>query len=201
MLDLAMRDHHPWLQIVVGQRGHGKSQTIGRILCDWPQSLGTTLAIDPMATDPPLPSHIAYWATRWRRSAPDSLDPSTGMVACDEAKAVLTGDRHEKPLFRALFLRGRHMGQLGPDGRRKGISVIMGGQRPVHLPPDAFTQADRVVIHLVRGRSDLERIEALPGMEGHAALRLIPHLPPGYAVIWDARQGIFLPEVPGWRKR
>jgi hypothetical protein len=200
MLDLCMRANHPWVQLVVGRRGSGKSQTISRILCDWPtHELGTTLAIDFVATDPPLPEHCAAWATRWRASAPDELHPDVGLVACDEATLVLTGTREEKPLFRELFLRGRHRGPLRPDGRPRGISVLMGTQRPKDLPQAAFTQADRVVIHCVQGVHDLQRLSELPGMTDEA-LRMVECLPPGYAVIWDARAGLFLPEVPEWRR-
>ncbi len=199
-----MRNHHPWVMLVLGGRGTGKSQTIGSILSTWPKELGSTLAIDPRAADPPHRENIGFWADRWRRSPPDQLEPDTALVACDEATLILTGRRDEKPLFRELFLRGRHMGPRGADGRARGISVLMGTQRPIDMPRTAFTQADRVVIHCLKGRTDLERLCELEGMDGTpagaAALRMIPSLPAGFCVVWDARQGIFLPEVPGWRR-
>jgi hypothetical protein len=48
--------------------------------------------------------------------------------------------------------------------------------------------------------ADLERIGELPGVTaGH--LELIPRLPTGCAVVWDDRDGVYVPWVPEWQRR
>ncbi len=192
--DPIMRDRHAWVQVVLGKAGSGKTSYMNLVLALWRQQVGGhSLAID--AVSPPRPSykHLAYWASAWCIEPPEQLRPEFSLVACDEAQRFLgTGGLRGggSKVLQEITFRGRHTG-------RYGTSALLGTQRAKHIHPDVWSQAKRVVCFRTIDEHDLERIGDLAGMTPEA-LKLLPHLPPGYAVVWDEADGLFYPWVPEW---
>ena len=194
--DLCMQEHidarGAVIQIVIGQNGSGKSVYAQEVLR---RSKGLSLAIDDVCFGKPSPKHISYYADLWTDSASirslEKFDPRVKLLAADEAALFLPsvgGRKADWPCVQDALYRGRHL----------GLSLVLCVQRPTKLDRGAWTQAQRYVIFRTDER-DLEPIEGLGGMT-QAALRMIPQLPPGYAVVVDQFDGLFYPEIPEWRK-
>jgi len=191
------RDAH--VQVVLGMPGHGKSTYICKVLQEWSKrgARGISLAVDGVCPDKPEPhgKHIAGWATHWCRPEAlkdlAALPEQISMVACDEAALCLSTGRTDFRIMEQLIRRGRH---TGPHG----VTLLLGTQRVVDPRlAEAWTNAQRVVIFRMRGPNELERISKLAGMT-QEALERIPHLPPGYCVVWDIDEGLWYPWVKEW---
>ena len=188
-----MQDRHPWVQVVLGKAQSGKTTYMNLVLQLWRRQVkGLSLAIDRNCTDPPQWKHLARWSNAWTADVPATLDKAVTLLACDEAAAYLGagGIRGKFPVLEAAVFRGQHTG-------RWGLSCLLGTQRAKHIHPDVWSQAKRVVCFRTIDANDLQRIQDLAGMTD-LALRMIPRLPPGYAVVWDERDGLFYPYVPEW---
>lgn len=201
--DACMVDRHPWVQVIVGKAGSGKTVYMNLVLSMWRSAYGgKSFAADAVCGPRPTAKHLAAWASCWAPEAPmptpDPARPGTeflvhpeiSLIACDELNAVL-GTAHLKPgIFKEGIFRGRHR-------NRFGVSVLAGTQRAMHVNPDVWSQAQRVVIFRTLDHHDHDRIRQLPGMT-ETAVKMLPYLEPGYAVIWDQLQGLYYPYVPHW---
>lgn len=191
--DPLMRDRHAWVQVVVGKAGSGKTCYMNLVLALWRQVMGGhSLAIDAVCPPRPSPKHLAYWASCWTPEPPQTLHPEISLVACDESQRFLGsgGLRGGSVVLQNITFRGRHTG-------RYGTSALLGTQRAKHIHPDVWSQAKRVVCFRTIDSHDLERVADLAGMTDEA-LKLLPSLPPGYAVVWDEQDGIYYPWLPQW---
>lgn len=190
--DPIMLDRHPAVQVVLGVTQHGKSTYMNLCLQLWrARAPGKSFALDCNAPDPPERKHIAFHADRWHDEAPDELDPDFSLVVCDEMERFPMAARAENRILREAVLRGQHTG-------RHKTSAILGAQRAVDIPLRVRSQMERAVIFRLQDASDLEWCSKLACMRPDV-MALVPHLPPGFAVVWDRRDGIFVPWVPAWQ--
>lgn len=191
--DPLMRDRHAWVQVVIGKAGSGKTSYMNLVLALWRHTLGGhSLAIDAVCPPQPGPKHLAFWASCWCTEPPAALPVEISLVACDEAQRFLGsgGLRGGSKVLQDITFRGRHSGKYG-------VSALLGTQRAKHIHPDVWSQAKRVVCFRTIDQHDIERVADLAGMTD-AALQLLPHLPPGYAVVWDEADGLYYPWIPAW---
>ena len=181
----AWPDGHPWVRLTVGRRGSGKSYTMAKIMDSWralprDQIPGAIHAIDPVATNPPQPHHIAYHADTWS-PVMDEIPEGTALLVLDEADTSIgqgAGRRH--PAVEDLVRRGRH----------RNISLLLGTQRPALLMYDVWALADEVLICHTTSRRDLDRLAELDDQV--AALRPNIARPgaPGVRVVWHGKLGV-----------
>lgn len=191
--DPIMRDRHAWVQVVIGKAGSGKTSYMNLVLSMWRQLMGGhSLAIDAVTPPQPTAKHLAYWASCWLPEPPEALHPAISLVACDEAQRFLGsgGLRGGSKALQEITFRGRHTGTFG-------CSALLGTQRAKHIHPDVWSQAKRVVCFRTIDQHDIERVGDLDGMTPEA-LAMLPHLPPGYAVVWDETTGLHYPYIPEW---
>lgn len=181
------------LHVVLGMTGFGKSVYIMNCLAAHRAlGQGPILAVDAVCDDPPGHDHIAGWADAWVRTPPAALPSVAGQrvtaVACDEVQEYVGQKKSENELMRQLVFTGRH----------SGVSTYYGTQRANNIVRDVWSMAKRVVIHRTQDKRDLMRIAELPGMDDKELLSQIAQLPVGYAVIWDAFEGIRRAYVREW---
>lgn len=194
--DILMNDRWPSLCVVAGMAQSGKTTYMQRLLQMARAAGRKSLAIDQVCTNPPQQKHLARYADVWTASIPDALPPDVSLVVCDEyarLRQELGADRH--PLMQDIICRGQHTQlHLG------GVKGVLGTQRPVDLGRPLVSQAKRWVIFRLRDARDLEYVRELPGMTGQA-LEYLPKLPPGYAVVLDERDGLYMPWVDEWQRK
>lgn len=122
------------------------------------------LVIDPVATDPPQPHHLAAHADVVA-SSPDDLAHALdtlpiGLVVVDEAETWLSqGDANRRPIGPLVDILRR--------GRHRGVSIYLCSQRPQLLAYDVWSLADRIVICQLTGKRDLDRVCELEGVAEH----------------------------------
>ncbi len=172
---------HPWLVLVVGRRGYGKSYYATSVLRAWTH--GPTLAIDPVAPEPPTPDYPAAWATVWASSTPPELPQGTSLVVVDEADRYLPSAQGKRDgLLEDLVLRGRH----------RGCSLLLCTQRPALVGYDVRSQANRIVVYRLTADEDLKAIVSVcPELRGREDE--IRTLPVGRALVWDDKHGVYPP--------
>jgi len=178
---LTMHESHPWLRIIVGRCGSGKT-TIGRqILAEWRGGTdrGLVYAVDPVATNPPGEFHLASDADLYFPEPPDDFPPGVDLIAVDEADLSLhqaDARRKNPPPLHGLVRRRRHA----------GVSVLLLTQRPALIARDAWALADEIIICSVTDPVDLARIGRLSGVTQEHVDRVASMAEPGAAIIWRA---------------
>lgn len=179
---LSQRERSPWLRILIGRCGSGKT-TIGRmILQAWAEDRpdddpGWTLVVDPVATNPPGELHLAAAADRFTPEPPPEFPPGVDIIGVDEADLSLhQGDARAKnpPPLHGLVRRRRHA----------GVSVLLLTQRPALIARDAWALADEIIICNVTDSEDLKRIGKLSGVTKDHLHRIASMSEPGIALIW-----------------
>jgi hypothetical protein len=170
---------HPWLVLVVGRRGYGKSYYARYVLQSWRD--GATHAIDPVSPTPPTADYPAYWATTWSTVTPANLPPQTSLVVVDEADRYLPAAQGKRDgLLEDLVLRGRH----------RGVSLLLCTQRPALVGYDVRSQANRIVIFRLTAEEDIKSIVSVcPELRGREDE--IRSLPVGKALVWDDKNGVW----------
>ncbi len=176
---------HPWLTLVVGRRGYGKTWYSCRVLDAFPPYYGSTLAIDPVyvAAKHDPQKYLAGHADRWATLPPAALTPGVGLVAVDEADRYLpTAQGHRDGLLADLVLRGRH----------HGTSLLLCTQRPALVGTDVRSQASRIVVFRLSSDDDIKAVVKIaPELRGRESE--IERLPVGRALVWDAEHGAWPP--------
>lgn len=169
---------HPWLTLVVGRRGCGKSYFTSRVLESWPDRQNT-YAVDPVTPDPPTPDYPAYYARWWAPAPPLELRAGISLMVVDEADRFLpvaAGSRDS--LLQDLVLRGRH----------RGTSLLLCTQRPALVATDARSQAGRIVVFRLTAEDDIRAVVRIaPELRGRESE--IEQLPVGRCIVWDAMHG------------
>lgn len=170
---------HPWLVLVVGRRGYGKSYYARYVLSSW--QLGPTHAIDPVSPTPPTSEYPAYHASTWSSFTPAELPRGTSLVVVDEADRYLpTAQGKRDGLLEDLVLRGRH----------RGVSLLLCTQRPALVGYDVRSQANRIVIFRLTAEEDIKAIISVcPELRGREDE--IRALPVGKALVWDDKNGVW----------
>jgi hypothetical protein len=184
---------HPWVRLVVGRRGSGKSWSMLRIMEAW-QALdreerpGRIHAVDPVATDPPGPDHVAFYADTWSPVMVEELPPGTALLVLDEADTTI-GQRadHQSKAVVDIVRRGRH----------RGVSLLLGTQRPALLLYDVWALVGELMICHTTSKRDLDRLEELD--ESLAELREHIAAPGqlGVRVVWHHQLGVHRIGGPG----
>lgn len=178
----------PWLVLVVGRRGYGKTYYCNRVMDAWPADAGLRYAIDPVAPDdashPRFPEYIAGHSDLWSHDAPARARfeyGKIGLLVVDEADRFLpTAQGHRDGLLSDLVLRGRH----------RGVSLLLATQRPALVAYDARSQADRIVTYRLTADNDLDSLIAVaPDLKTYRAQ--IQQLPVGRAIVWDSKHGVY----------
>lgn len=171
---------HPWLCLVVGRRGYGKSYYAKQVLRTWSEG-GTTFAVDPVTPDPPPPDYPAHWATMWSPLTPPALPAGVSLVVVDEADRFLPAAQGKRDgLLEDLVLRGRH----------RGTSLLLCTQRPALVGYDVRSQANRIVVFRLTAEEDLKAIVSVcPELRGREDE--IRALPVGRAIVWDDKNGVW----------
>lgn len=176
---------HPWLTLVVGRRGYGKTYFSCRVLDAWDARYGSTLAIDPVyvSAKHTAADYLAGHADRWATMPPPVLPPGVGLVAVDEADRYLpTAQGHRDGMLADLVLRGRHM----------GCSLLLCTQRPALVGTDVRSQASRIVVFRLSAEDDIKAVTKIaPELRGRESE--IESLPRGRALVWDAEHGDWPP--------
>ena len=173
---------HPWVKLAVGRRGSGKSYRTIQEIRSWrlahaesPQ--WAVLGVDPVASSPPRPEHVAAWcdiATPTLES--DLIPPDVGLVAVDEAdQSISQSDARVRPTPPLIDLVRR--------GRHRGVSLMLATQRPALVLYDVWSLADEVVICQLTGKRDLDRVCELEGVARYREL-IATTCRPGPIVIW-----------------
>ncbi len=173
---------HPWLCLVVGRRGYGKSYYASQVLKTWDtKRFGDSYAVDPVTPDPPPPDYPAHWATLWAPAPPAELRAGVGLLVVDEADRYLpTSQGARNSLLQDLVLRGRH----------RGTSLMLCTQRPALVGYDVRSQANRVVIFRLTAEEDIKAIVSVcPELRGRESE--ISALPVGRAIVWDDKNGVW----------
>jgi hypothetical protein len=170
---------HPWLVLVVGRRGYGKSYYARYVLQSW--QLGQTHAIDPVSPTPPTSDYPAYYASTWSSFTPPELPRGTSLVIVDEADRYLpTAQGKRDGLLEDLVLRGRH----------RGVSLLLCTQRPALVGYDVRSQANRIVIFRLTAEEDIKAIVSVcPELRGREDE--IRALSVGKALVWDDKNGVW----------
>lgn len=178
----------PWLVLVVGRRGFGKTYFCNAVLDSWPEQAGKRYAIDPVAPDDPnhprFREYIAGHSDLWSHEAPSRDQFPYGdvsLLVVDEADRFLpTAQGHRDGLLSDLVLRGRH----------RGVSLLLATQRPALVAYDARSQADRIVTYRLTAKNDLDALCAVaPDLEPYRTQ--IQHLEVGKAIVWDNKHGVY----------
>jgi hypothetical protein len=193
--DPLMNDRWPSVCVVAGMAQSGKTTYMQKVLQLARIAGRKSLAIDQVCTRPPQAKHLACQADYWTDRIPAQLPPDVSMVVCDEyarLRRELGADQH--PLLQDIIARGQHT-QLALGG----CKAILGTQRPVDLGRPLVSQAKRWVLFRLRDSLDLEYVRALPGMTGQG-VDFLPKLPPGYCVVLDEQDGLYLPWVQEWQR-
>lgn len=177
------RKGHPWVQLVVGRRGSGKTWHAAKVARAWrthrsrdDESRSLVLAIDPIATDPPRPGHLAHAADLWHPDMPDDVPEPVQLVVVDEADLFAPqadARRRPPPPLVDLVRRGRH----------RGVSLLLCTQRPALVMRDVFALADAVVICQTTDQRDLDALCSLHGVKEHRD-RIAQTTRPGPVVTW-----------------
>ena len=184
--DILMLERRPWVRLLIGRRGSGKSYRMGQIMAGWQAArargeLGPIHAIDPVATEPPEEEHIAFWSDTWSVHVEDlddgALPVGTELLVIDEADTSIgQGGGRRDSLAVDLVRRGRH----------RGVSLLLGTQRPALLLYDVWALADEVTICHLTSRRDLDRVAELDdGIAEHRAHIAAPG-GPGPRLSWFA---------------
>ena len=175
---------HPWLCLVVGRRGYGKSYYAKQVLRSWPRDLGPTYAVDPVTPDPPPPDYPAHWAQLWAPAPPAELPAGVSLLVVDEADRYLpTAQGLRDGLLQDLVLRGRH----------RGTSLLLCTQRPALVGYDVRSQANRVVVFRLTADEDIKALVSVcPELRGREDE--IRALPVGRAIVWDDKHGVWPPK-------
>jgi hypothetical protein len=176
------RKRHPWIALVVGRRGSGKTWHAGKIASEWrararrADQRSMVLAIDPVATDPPQHGQLAASADLWSPEMPDEVPDPVQLLVVDEADLYAPqadARRRPPPPLVDLVRRGRH----------RGVSLLLCTQRPALVMRDVFALADFVVICQTTDQRDLDALCTLHGVKEHRE-RIATTIRPGPVVTW-----------------
>jgi len=179
---LAQTEHHPWLRVIVGRCGSGKSTIAKQLMADWRKSGGGPIfAVDPVATEPPGELHVASEADTWSFEMVETIPPETTLVVVDEADLYCSqADAYRRPLppLHALIRRRRH----------QGVSLLLLSQRGCLISRSAWSLADEIIILSTTDPRDLREIEKLPGVTKEDVERIGAMSEPGIALVWSPRE-------------
>ena len=180
-VSLSRLDGHPWLRVIVGRCGSGKSTTARKIMQAWRQDGGgPILAVDPVSTAPPGELHIAAESDMWSPEMPSEIPDDVSLVVVDEADLfVAQADAYRRPLppLHALIRRRRH----------QGVSLMLISQRPALLARTSWSLSDEIIVCSLTDPRDLKEIEKLPGVTRDDIERVGSMDEPGVALIWTPR--------------
>ena len=175
---LAMIAQHPYLRVIVGRCGSGKSTTARRIMDAWRAGGGgPILAIDPVATNPPGELHVAGSADIWAFELPETIPDDVRLIVVDEADLyVAQADAYRRPLppLHGLIRRRRHA----------GVSLLLLTQRPATIARSAWSLADEIIVCCITEPRDLAEIRKLPGVTSEDIDSIAAMTEPGIALIW-----------------
>lgn len=154
---------HPWIALVVGRRGSGKTYHASEVATRWRQlgsdnGRGLVLGIDPIATDPPRKGHVAASCDLWVPEMPEDIPDAVQLVVVDEADLFAPqadARRRPPPPLVDLVRRGRH----------RGVSLLLCTQRPALVMRDVFALADSVTICQTTDQRDLDALCSLHGVK------------------------------------
>lgn len=174
---------HPWLRIIIGRCGSGKSTTACAIMDGWRrEGGGPILAIDPVASDPPTELHIASCADVYTPDCPDILPTQSGqLVVVDEADLFVSqADAYRRPLppLHGLIRRRRHA----------GVSLLLISQRAALISRSAWSLADEIIICSTSDDRDLKQIGKLPGVTAEDVQAVAAAHEPGVVLVWTPRE-------------
>lgn len=181
------KEYEPFVWLVTGRRGTGKSYLLQQLIIDWKKnhredSRSKVYVVDPVSTNPPSEKHVAFTSDYWASDIPEDISQfpeDVGLLVIDEADiAIPQSDAHRRPITpgQQILKRGRH----------EGIALILATQAPAMIAYNAWRLADRVWILRLTSRSDLSRIEELPGIESEHIEAVRARKSYGPAVVWDA---------------
>lgn len=151
----------PWVCVVLGRRGSGKTYTAIKIAQAFRRDRAATdklvLSIDSVASEPPRPNHLASAADVYCSSAPPRVAGAFSLVTVDEADLWIpeaeSRRRPPGPLM-DLVLRGRH----------RDCSLLLCTQAPSLIARVCWRLADVVIMCATTDDSDLKRISRLHGI-------------------------------------
>lgn len=170
---------HPFVILCVGRRGAGKTYSAAQIVRGWrrQKDAGLSLAVDPVATDPPGREHLAAAADLYSPDMPDDIPAGITLIAVDEADLFAPqadARRRPPPPLVDLVRRGRH----------RGISLILCTQRPALVMRDVYALADAVIVCQTTDKLDLDRLCELHGVKEHRDA-IATRNEPGPVLIWQ----------------
>lgn len=113
----------------------------------------------------------------WARQGAFSSKPL--VVALDEAHQffdINIGDELASAQLNAFD-------QIAKEGRKFGLTVCMATQRPGDLPAGVLSQVGMTIVHRLADGRDRQRIEQAAAEQDQSAMRLLPGLVPGEAVL------------------
>ena len=179
---LSQTDRHPWLRVIVGRCGSGKSTIAKEIMKDWRKANGGKIfAVDPVATEPPGELHVAESADYWSFEMVEQLPDGTTLVVVDEADLFCAqADAYRRPLpaLHALIRRRRH----------QGVSLLLLTQRSALISRSAWSLSDEIIVLSTTDPRDLKEIEKLPGVTKDDIAKVAAMSEPGIAIVWTPRE-------------
>jgi len=178
----------PWIVIVVGRRGMGKTHTARAICRSWKESRdkdGLILAVDSVSSSPPAAHHLASESDVYSSHMMDIIPEGFGLLAVDEADLWIPESESRKrpvvPLM-DMVLRGRH----------RGCSLLLCSQAPSLIARICWRLADAVIMCSITDSEDLKRLGKLHGMTTEH-LRALQTDKKGPRVIWTPSSCDVLP--------
>ena len=167
----------PKVILIVGRRGSGKTYSAKKIMQEFRKSGGLVFAVDPIASDPPEESHLAFSSDVWDCEVPENIPENIGLVAVDESDIFAPqaeARRRPPPPLVDLIRRGRH----------RGVTLVLCTQRPALVMRDAFALADFVVVCKTTDARDIKSLCELSGVSEHSE-KIISAKNPGPVLVWE----------------